>query len=223
MSNQKIPTPTMFASIASVLGVVLLLVGCGNGNSSSPNSSLTPAQAQQVAAGVSDGLAQALAGGLNSSSTHDRQTARAMRKDESVPNVSGPSCYSSSSGEVCNWPISESFTCPGGGALSVSGDVSASMDNNGNGSVQAQIAEIPSGCSIDGIVINGNPQITVNGSLGISNWSPVWPLTLTETGGVTFGPNPAGACQFDLSVSVNADSSFTVSGMACGQQVSGTS
>jgi hypothetical protein len=145
-----------------------------------------------------------------------------MRRIDPVPNVSTPTCVSSANGESCNWPISTTFNCPGGGTMAVSGDLSGTLSNTGNGSAQAQIAADPASCSVNGIVLNGDPHITVTGQANIANDAPVWPITGSETGGVTFGPNPSGSCQLNLNFSVNAKLSCTVTGTACGQTISGT-
>jgi hypothetical protein len=218
--KNKMPTLTIFVSIAPIVGIALLLIGCGSSNSNSNNGGLTASQAQAVASAMSSGVSQAVAGGFGASSATDAH--KVVRKEDSAPNSSAPTCSTTSSGDSCNWPISETFTCPGGGSLSVSGDVSGSLDFAGDGSVQEQITAVPSNCSIDGVVFNANPQITVTGQLGISNGSPLWPLTGTETGGITFGPNPSGSCQVNVNFSVNSDLSCSVSGMVCGQPVNGS-
>ena len=223
MIKIKVPANAIAASVLSVVvvGITLLLIGCGsNNNSSSSNSNLTSAQAQSVASAMSSGVSQAVAGAFGAAST--APGARVRRREESNPNQSGPTCSPTSSGESCNWPISETFSCPGGGSLSVSGDVSGFLDNIGNGSVQEQIGATPANCSVDGIVINGNPQLVVSGQLNISNWNASWPLTGTEIGGVTYGPNPSGSCQINVNFTVNADLSCSISGTACGQPVSGS-
>jgi hypothetical protein len=220
MKTIIVPANAIGVSVISViaLGIALLLTGCGTNNSTSSNSNLSAAQAQSVASAMSSGFSQALAGAFGSASATAR--AKVTRADGSHPNLSGPTCSPTSSGESCNWPISETFTCPGGGTLSVSGDVNGFLDGSGDGSVQEQIGATPANCSIDGIVINGNPQVTASGQLNISNWNPDWPLTGTETGGVTYGPNPSGSCQINVNFTVNSDLSCSVSGTVCGQPVS---
>jgi hypothetical protein len=209
------------APIAAIVGIALVLMGCGgsSNNSSIQNSQLTQSQAQAVATAVSDGIAQALASAFASASA--AATGKVMRKLDSGTN-SGPTCFPTAGGESCDWPISATFLCPGGGTMSVLGNVSGSVTSAGNGSVQAQFAATPTNCSVDQIVLNGDPNVTVGGQIGIANWNPVWPLTGTERGGVSFGPNPSGICQFNLNFSVNSNSSCTVSGIACGQPVSGS-
>lgn len=206
------------SSAAIVAGLALLMVACGSSNSM--NNNLTPAQAQSVATAVSSGIVQAITAGLGAGVLDPLPSG--MHRADPVPNTSSVSCVSSASGESCTWPISSTFSCPGGGTMAVSGDLSGTLSSAGNGSAQAQITADPASCSVNGIVLNGNPSITVAGQVNIANDAPLWPVTGSETGGVTFGPNPSGSCQFNLKFSVNASLSCTVTGTACGQSVSGS-
>jgi hypothetical protein len=216
--QKRVSAYAMDLSMALVGGIAVLLIGCGS-NSSNSNSSaiLTQAQAQAVAKAVSNGINQALTNAFGAASLN--ASAKIMRENEIAPSATTPTCSVTSSGETCNWPISVTFSCPGGGTMAVTGDVNGSVTDTGTGSIQEQFGATPASCSIDGIVINGAPQVTVGGQLSISNWAPVWPLRGTEGGGVTYGPNPSGSCQFNVSFSINSDLSCTVSGTACGQPV----
>ena len=205
-------------SATAVVGLALLMIGCGG--SSSMNHNLTPAQAQSVATAVSSGVAQAMIGALGAGVIDP--VPGAVHRIDPTPNASMPTCTSSASGESCNWPISTTFSCAGGGTMAVSGNLSGSLSNTGNGSAQAQITADPAGCSVNGIVLNGDPSVTVAGQANIANYAPVWPVTGSEKGGVTFGPNPSGNCQLNLTFTVNASRSCTVTGTACGQTVSGS-
>ncbi|HZC22941.1 MAG TPA: hypothetical protein VE866_06345 [Candidatus Binatia bacterium] len=215
---RKCPVFAVICCSASVVGLALLMIGCGS--SKSMNNNLTPAQAQSVATAVSSGIVQAITAGLGAGVIDP--LASGMHRVDPVPNTSLPNCVSSGSGESCTWPISSTFSCPGGGTMAVSGDSSGTLSSTGNGSAQAQITADPASCSVNGIVLNGNPSVTVAGQINIANDAPVWPVTGSETGGVTFGPNPSGSCQFNLTFTVNANLSCTVTGTACGQTVSGS-
>jgi len=208
----------VFSSLAAFVGLAALMIGCGSSNSM--NNNLTPAQAQAVASAVSSGIVQAMTGALGAPLTEPGSGG--MRRIDPVPNTSGPTCVSSANGESCNWAVSSTFSCSGGGTMAVSGDLSGTLSNTGNGSAQAQITADPANCSVNGIVLNGDPHITVAGQANIANDAPVWPITGSETGGVTFGPNPSGSCQLNLNFSVSANLSCTVTGTACGQTVSGS-
>lgn len=204
------------SSVAIVVAFALLMIGCGSSNSM--NNSLSPAQAQSVATAVSSGVVQAMTGALGAVID---PLPGGMHRIGPVPNTSAVTCVSSANGESCTWPISTNFSCPGGGTMAVSGDLSGTLSNTGSGSAQAQITADPASCSVNGVVLNGDPSITVAGQANISNYAPVWPVTGTETGGVTFGPNPSGSCQLNLTFSVNESLNCTVTGTACGQTVKG--
>jgi hypothetical protein len=49
----------------------------------------------------------------------------------------------------------------------------------------------------------------------------VFPLTLSEAGGISYGPHPSGSCQLNVTYTINSLSSCTASGTVCGQSVSG--
>jgi hypothetical protein len=215
---RKFFAPAVFSSLAAFVGLAALMIGCGSSNSMHNN--LTPAQAQAVASAVSSGIVQAMTGALGVASITPGPGG--MHRIDPVPNTSTLTCVSSASGENCNWPIASTFSCPGGGTMAVSGDLSGTLSNTGNGSAQAQITAAPANCSVNGIVLNGDPHITVAGQANIANDAPVWPITGSETGGVTFGPNPSGSCQFNLNFSVHANLSCTVTGTACGQTINGS-
>ena len=214
---RKFPALAIISCAATVVGLALLMMGCGGSNSM--NNKLTPAQAQSVATAVSSGIVQAITAGLGAGMIDP--VPNGMHRVDPVPNTSTVSCVSSANGESCTWPISSTFSCPGGGTMAVSGNLSGSLSSSGNGSAQAQITADPASCSVNGIVLNGSPSITVAGQVNIANDAPVWPVTGSETGGVTFGPNPSGSCQLNLTFSVSSNLSCTVTGTACGQTING--
>ena len=214
---RKFPVLAVTCFAATVVGLAALMIGCGGSNSM--NNSLSPAQAQSVATAVSSGVVQAMTGALGAVID---PLPGGMRRIGPVPNTSAVSCVTSANGESCTWPISTNFSCPGGGTMAVSGDLSGTLSNTGNGSAQAQITATPANCSVNGVVLNGDPSVTVAGQASIGNYAPVWPVTGTETGGVTFGPNPSGSCQLNLTFTVNESLSCTVTGTACGHTVSGS-
>jgi|SRR5579871_3643700 len=205
-------------SAIAILSIALVMLGCGS-NSSSPKA-LTQAQAQSIATAVSNGMGQAVTGAFGVASL--KPGANTVHNLEASPNVSTPVCLPSPSGEVCNWPIASTYTCPGGGSMALSGSITGILNTGGTGSAQAQIAATPASCSVDGIVLNGNPQVNLAAQINIMGDNPVWPLTGTETGGVTYGPNPSGSCTLNLTFTVNSSVACTVSGTACGHSVSGS-
>jgi len=217
MRNQSSPI-AMVVSLFSILSIGLVMLACGSSNSSPKN--LTPAQAQSIATAVSNGMAQAMGGAFGVSLV--RPGGNPVENVEPSSTPTPPICLLTPAGEVCTWTISSTYACAGGGNIQISGTIGGTLSSSGAGSAQAQIAANPANCSVNGIVLNGNPQVNLAAQLNILNDSPVWPVTGTETGGVTYGPNPSGSCQLNLSFSVNSNSSCTVTGTACGQTVSGS-
>jgi hypothetical protein len=216
MKNFSLRSTTFSLSI--LVAIAVLMIGCGNSNSSMNN--LTSAQAQAVASAVSTGVSQSLEGAFGVASVE--RGVGVTRIEDGSPRTTTPSCTLSSSNGNFNCQISQSFSCSGGGTMAISGDVSGSVSDSGTGSIQEQIAADPTNCSVDGTTLNGDPNVTVAGQFNISNWSPQWPLTGTETGGVTYGPNPSGSCQLNVTFTVNSNLTCTISGTACGQSVSGS-
>lgn len=205
-------------SVVTLIYVAALMIACGGGSASLKN--LTPAQAQAIAKTLSNGVAQALTGTFG---VPAQSTAQNVVQRETTPQTTGFTCTPTATGETCTFPVSATFNCSGGGTMAVSGTIGGTLDNSGNGSVQGQIAADPANCSVgDGIVINGDPSVNVTSTIAIQNDNPVFPLIGTENGAVTYGPNPAGTCQLNVTYSINSNLSCTATGTACGHPVSGS-
>ena len=210
--------------VAAMLSI--LCSGCGGGGSSM-SSSMSQAQAQAVSAQVSQAITQALGNAVPSSAPVTRGSRPSLStavRDLRPDTLTG--CTSTPTGESCNIPISlTNYPCSGpqGGTISVTGDVDGTLNNAGSGSVNAQLAITPANCSVSNLIINGDPSITVAGQVNFTdNETPVFPVTFTETGGISYGPNPSGSCQVNATYTISSSLSCTVSGMVCGQSVSGS-
>jgi hypothetical protein len=59
------------------------------------------------------------------------------------------------------------------------------------------------------------------GQINFTQSAPSFPITLSETGGLSYGPNPSGSCQFNLTYSITSTTACTITGTACGQPVTG--
>lgn len=213
----KFPGYGIVLSICAMLTIALVMLGCGSGSSNS--STLSPSQAQTIATAVSNGIGQGLTGAFGVA--HARPGGNIVQNDAAAARTALPVCLPSGSAEVCSWTVSSTYSCQGGGSIGISGNITGSL-NNGTGSAQVQIGADPANCSVNGITLNGNPKVNLAAQINILNDNPVWPVTGTETGGVTYGPTPSGSCQLNLSFSVSSTLSCTVTGTACGQPVSGS-
>jgi hypothetical protein len=208
----------------AVPAMVLLIFcgGCGGGSSSS--STMSPAQAEAV----SQQLAQALQQALQNTPAQKppavpsgvRPSLSAFVKELQPDQSSG--CTPISTGQNCDWPVSYDASCPGGGTIAISGAVSGALNNSGGGSVTSQITVTPTNCSVSNLIINGDPSVTVGGQINFTNSALVFPVTLTESGGISYGPHPSGSCQLNVTYTVNSSLACTVSGTLCGNPVSGS-
>ncbi|MGA2375664.1 MAG: hypothetical protein ABSF72_09085 [Candidatus Sulfotelmatobacter sp.] len=210
------------------LAALLPILSTGCGSNSSTNNNLSQAQAQAVAQQVSQALTQALGAAVPATATApatDAHPSLSTVVNDLHPDAL-PGCTSSSNGETCNIPISlTNYPCSGsqGGTISVTGDVDGTLTNTGSGSLSAQLAITPANCSVSNLILNGDPSINVAGQINFTNnETPVFPVTFTETGGISYGPNPSGSCQVNATYTINSSLSCTISGTVCGQSVSGS-
>ncbi|HME37050.1 MAG TPA: hypothetical protein VKF84_17590 [Candidatus Sulfotelmatobacter sp.] len=200
----------------------MLSILCGACGSSSSNT-LSQAQAQAVTEQLSHALDQALTTAITSNALAEKAVhpslatvVKDIHSDQSSP------CTTTATGENCNFPVSDNVACPGGGTIAVTGDVDGALNNNGGGSIQTALTITPTGCSVSNLVISGDPSVSVAGQINFTQSAPVFPITLTETGGVSYGPKPSGSCQLNVTYTISSETSCTISGTACGRSVSGS-
>jgi hypothetical protein len=192
--------------------------GCGSGSS----NNLSQAQAQAVTVEVSGAVVQSLESAFPSGAG----VAKGARRNLSTvvsgirPNASS-GCTTSGSEENCNWPVSYDGACPLGGTIAVAGDIEATLNNDGDGSVSSQLAITPATCGVSNLVINGDPDIGVGLNMSFTDSAPVFPITLTAGGGISYGPKPSGSCKFDVTFTITSETSCSIAGTVCGQSVSG--
>jgi hypothetical protein len=210
-----------FIAVPALLSI--LCVGCGSNRST--NNNMSQAQAQALAQQFAQALTQAVSGAVPSTATSDARPSLSTVVSDIHPDALR-GCTSTSNGENCNIPISlMNYTCggPQGGTISVTGDVEGTLTNTGSGSLSTQLAITPANCSVSNLTVNGDPSINVGGQINFTNnETPVFPVTFTETGGISYGPNPSGSCQVNATYTINSSLACTISGTVCGQTVSGS-
>jgi hypothetical protein len=205
----------------------ILSVACDSGSGSSMSAAMSQAQAQAVAQQISQAMTQALGSAVPSSAsaTSGARPSLSTAMRDFRPDSSG-GCTPTSTGQSCNFPISlTDYPCTGpqGGTVSVNGDIDGTLNNDGAGSVSGQFTITPANCSASNLVFNGDPSISVDGQINFTdNETPTFPITFMETGGISYGPNPSGSCQLNVTYTINSSLSCTLSGTVCGQSVSGS-
>ena len=223
------------ASFALVTAGLLFSVACGGG-SSRMNQNLSAAQAQAVSQEIASALEVALQASItpaavqrqprNFAETFNGKLESDRAAAEARPDATSGGCVTSANGTSCNFPVSYSGSCPQGGTIGVTGDFSFTLDNSGNGSDSSTLTVTPTNCDTPGatassVTFNGDPNITLATQVNFQNFAPVYPITATETGGISYGPNPTGSCSLNATLTITSSQTCTVSGTICGQTLSG--
>jgi len=218
----KIHAKNCAYSCAIVVVATLFILSAGCGNSS---NTLSQAQAQAVTQQVSLALDQALTSAISANAVSEEGVHPSLahivsniHSDQSSP------CTVTATGENCNFPISDTVACSGGGTISVAGDIAGTLNSNGGGSIQTQITVTPASCAVSNsnLVINGDPSVTVDSQINFTQSAPAYPITFSETGGISYGPKPSGSCQINVSSTITSATSCTITGTVCGRSVSGS-
>ncbi len=112
------------------------------------------------------------------------------------------------------------YTCPGGGTIALSGDVSTSGENN----FSFDITETINSCVVTAnsiqFTVSGSPNIRFQGDLTIDPSTLAITGTYSMTGGFSYTSDDdrAGGCAIDISVNFSNQS---LSGSICGNSLAG--
>lgn len=212
-----------YRALAVVAALAIASAGCGGGGSTSMNGPMSAAQAEAVSGQVVQALTAALENTFGTTLPSERRPSLSgVMANAHADTSSSSGCSTTASGESCNFPVSYSGACSGGGTISVNGDISGNLNSSDTGSIAAQITIDPSGCVVSGTTFSGDPDIMVMGQVAFTDANVTFPLTFSETGGISYGPNPSGSCQLNVTYTINSLSSCTVTGTVCGQSVAGS-
>jgi hypothetical protein len=108
-------------------------------------------------------------------------------------------------------PIGASAACPESGTISVSGTVTDNTNSNGSGSAGLNIQIGFSSCRSAGILIQGNPSLSITAQVNLSDFNLVNPATFTLGGGITFVlNNVTGSASFNCAGGIDVNT-FSVS------------
>ena len=209
-ANRVVPV----CGIAALVIVSLLGLNCG----SSSSHTLSPAQAQAVSQELSTALGAAMASGFQISASTSK-AAHLPTVVQSVRASQSTGCTVTNTGQSCNIPITYSGPCPNGGTIGVTGDFIFTLDNSGDGSDSSTLTVTPTNCALSNTTFNGDPNLTVATQFSFQNSLPLYPITFTESGGISFGPDPSGSCTLNANVTVTSATTCRVSGNVCGQSL----
>ncbi len=196
---------------AVLLGLTALgFAGCsiadvaGTGDSGNqPSANQVNAFAEQFATAFSNGLSSV------TSSVVPRLSAVA---------ATGTGAVTNEDGGFASVPINQQVTtrtnCTGGGRIEVNGSLTGNIDQNGSGVLLLQVLEtITDWRCLPPFVINGDPYLSVAGSMPFLNGGMSSPATFSFGGGFKWGPPPGNGWQINMTATVNPDGSGRISGV----------
>lgn len=222
MFRMQWPASLVFTACPAML--LIGCAGCGGGSSTTPqNNNVSAAQAQAISHQFVQTVTQALQSAipLNSSAGAEaRPSLSAAINNIRADQLAG--CTPTATGEDCNFPLSFTGPCPNGGDIAVSGNIDGTLDNSGGGSLATQVTLTPMDCAVSNLTFNGDPNVSIAGQIAFTSTAPVFPVSLTEAGGISYGPNPSGSCKINVTYTINSATSCSVSGTFCGQSVTGS-
>jgi uncharacterized protein (DUF3084 family) len=202
-----------------VVAIVAFTASCGSSNSS---HDLSQAQAQAVSQEVITALQSALTAAFSAGASVPSQPHSLASVVRHATTTQPSDCTSNPNGYTCDIPVSYTGSCPGGGTISVTGAFNFTLNTSGDGSDSTTLTVTPASCSVSNLTINGNPDVTVATQIQIQDDAPAYPITLTEGGGISYGPNPTGSCSINATMSINSATSCTITGTICGQSINGS-
>jgi len=92
----------------------------------------------------------------------------------------------------------------------------------GNGTDSSTLTITPTSCAVSDTTFSGDPNVTVSTQFSMQNDALAYPITFSENGGISFGPNPSGSCSIKMNLDITSATTCTASGTICGQSVSGS-
>jgi hypothetical protein len=184
-----------YFSFAIILAAGCLLFSSACGNSSESSKVLTSAQVAAIGTQMQQGLAA------------------------SASSITTTPCPKGSTAQYCT---TGTIACGGGGTITITSDLSGTLGTSNSGQIDGTITAVPTNCSVAGsnLVINGDPSVVFDNTIDISA-GQLMSMTATETGAISYGPDPAGVCQINVAstVTFGKTPSCTFTGTMCGQTI----
>ena len=195
-------------SACLTITALLIILGCGCGNSKGPSGPTSISSQQAVAAATQIGQTFVAA---------SAQMGASFCGNPFAPQEQFP----------CTISIAASVPCNEGGTVAVSGANNGDLDYSNTGPATGTLTFTTTNCSIPGstLVMNGTPGLPFATST-FYFYGGVSSFTAVETGSISYGPNPAGVCQTNLTITASFEgnnqhtvTSCTLTGTACGQPI----
>ena len=216
MSGRRFSTSAISIFVASLF-LLSLFTSCGSSSSNSISNAQAQAISQEFVMAVQSALTNSFTGASVPAGAHERLSKIIREADPET--ASG--CTPTSNGQTCSFPISYTGTCPSGGTISVSGDFNLTLNSSGTGSDNSSLTITPANCVVSNLTVNGDPSVTLATAIAFTNDIFDYPVTMNESGGISYGPHPSGSCTMNVSLTLE-QSSCSVSGTVCGHSVSGS-
>lgn len=193
MSLRKSCAPSCVVLLA--VCILILSASCGGGSSSSSRP-LSAAQVQAITTEMQAGFSTAM------------------------QSMNGTACPGG--GPANQFCFQTTVYCPAGGTIAVDGQFTMNLDANNTGQVIPTMTLTPSNCAVrtSNLVVNGDPNLKFTATMNVLN-TQVTDFTATQIGGISYGPDPQGNCDSNLTITATVTPTQTcrVRGTACGQPV----
>ncbi|HVN19088.1 MAG TPA: hypothetical protein VMU05_09960 [Dongiaceae bacterium] len=208
-------------TIAALTILALFFLACGDSSSHNLSQAQVQAISQQMSSALGSAFVAQVVAVNPATAATSPSLARAMQQIQ--PDAGAASgCTITPTGQSCDITIAYTGNCPKGGTISVSGDLAYTLDNSGNGSDKSTVTITPASCAVQDVTFSGNPNVSVAIQVGFQNNAIAYPMTFSESGGITYGPHPSGSCSVKVNATVTSPTACTITGSICGRSISGS-
>lgn len=123
-------------------------------------------------------------------------------------------------GVPVNVQVTHRTNCTAGGHIEVLGNLTGNIDDRGTGMLLLQVTETISDWKCIGdLVINGDPYVSVAGSMAFLNGQRSSTSSFSFGGGFKWGTASKDSCEIHLTMLLRLDNTASLSGTVCGHIV----
>ncbi|HKJ01329.1 MAG TPA: hypothetical protein VJ997_02710 [Longimicrobiales bacterium] len=128
--------------------------------------------------------------------------------------LAGPSAV------AVNVQVTHRTNCTAGGHIEVLGNMTGNISDTGSGVLLLQVTETISDWRCVGdYVVNGDPYVSVAGSMSFLNGQPSSTTSFSFGGGFKWGTASEDSCQMSLTLLLRTDGTGHLSGTVCGEGI----